>query len=149
MQIKRAKTDFLITAAELITNRLRGKSPGVFHRWLKDTVGQLEPRQPALIQTLATWPVIRVTLDKIVTLGQGNCSPALGYACRSELVRESCGRCPTWGFRGSPWDSRASSLLPHPTTLVNGYGTRPGRLRIAYLVRSFVRYGTVPVLRGE
>ncbi len=63
MQIKRAKTDFLILAAELITDRLRSKASGVFHRWLKDTVGRLEPRQPALIQTLADWPVMLATLN--------------------------------------------------------------------------------------
>jgi hypothetical protein len=50
-----------------------------------------------------------------------NCSPALGYACRSELARESHSepRNPHVGHH--PHDSRASSLLPHPTTLVNGY----------------------------
>jgi hypothetical protein len=63
MQISLGETDFLIAAAELITARLRGKRPGAFRRWLKDSVGKLESKQPEIIQTLAGWPVKLATLN--------------------------------------------------------------------------------------
>ncbi len=62
-QIKVGETDFLITAAELITKRLHDKRPGAFRRWLKDSVGKLAPTQPGIIQILASWPVVLATLN--------------------------------------------------------------------------------------
>ena len=63
MQISLGKTDFLIAAAELVTERLHGKRPGVFRGWLKDSVGKLAPTQPDIIQMLASWPVVLATLN--------------------------------------------------------------------------------------
>lgn len=62
-QISVGETDFLISAAELITARLRGKRPGAFRSWLKDSVGKLAPTKPEVIQTLASWPVTLATLN--------------------------------------------------------------------------------------
>ncbi|MDS4031327.1 MAG: HEAT repeat domain-containing protein [Candidatus Contendobacter sp.] len=63
MQINLGKTDFLISAAEFVTERLCGKRPGAFRRWLKDSVGKLAPTQPDIIQTLASWPITLATLN--------------------------------------------------------------------------------------
>lgn len=63
MQISLGKTDFLVAAAELVTERLHGKRPGAFRGWLKDSVGKLAPTQPDIIQTLASWPVMLATLN--------------------------------------------------------------------------------------
>lgn len=41
--IKLAQSGLLVTVAELVSSRLRNKSPGTYRRWLKDTVGNLEP----------------------------------------------------------------------------------------------------------
>jgi len=57
------ESDFLITAAELISQRLNGKSPGSFHRWLKDSIGTLTPTHPELIQILAESRIPLLTLN--------------------------------------------------------------------------------------
>ena len=62
-QIRVGETDFLIAAAELVTERLRGKRPGAFRGWLKESVGKLAPTQPEIIQTLASRPVKLATLN--------------------------------------------------------------------------------------
>ena len=62
-QIKSGAPDFLVSAAELITARLRGKSPGTYRGWLKDTVGKLSPTQPAILQILASFPGVLATLN--------------------------------------------------------------------------------------
>lgn len=62
-QIASGKTNFLISAAQDITDRLRSASPGVFRGWLKDTVGKLELRDRALIDALANLPGVLATLN--------------------------------------------------------------------------------------
>jgi len=63
LQIKRAKPDFLASAAELISSRLIAKSPATYRRWLKDSVGKLEPVQPEILQVLAGFPGLLATLN--------------------------------------------------------------------------------------
>lgn len=63
MQINLGKTDFLISAAEFVTERLRGKRLGAFRGWLKESIGKLAPTQPDIIQTLASWPAKLATLN--------------------------------------------------------------------------------------
>jgi ABC-type cobalamin/Fe3+-siderophores transport system ATPase subunit len=63
MQVRLAKPDFLVSAAELISSRLSSKSPGVYHRWLKDAVGALEPVQPEILRVLANFPGVLATLN--------------------------------------------------------------------------------------
>lgn len=63
MQIKPGKLDFLVASAELITGRLRSKSRGTYHRWLKDTVGKLQPKQPEVFQALAGLGGVLTTLN--------------------------------------------------------------------------------------
>ncbi|MFA4849976.1 MAG: HEAT repeat domain-containing protein [Methanoregula sp.] len=62
-QIESGETDFLISAAELITQRLKEKSPGIFRNWLKESVGSLTPQRKDIIETLAKWPIIFATLN--------------------------------------------------------------------------------------
>jgi hypothetical protein len=52
LQIGSGKPDFLVFAAELISEALRKKSPGTYHGWLKRTVGQLEPTSPSVLHLL-------------------------------------------------------------------------------------------------
>lgn len=61
--IATGETDLLVSAAETITARLRQKAPGVFHRWLRDTLGKLEPRHPEIAIELARWPGALATLN--------------------------------------------------------------------------------------
>jgi predicted NACHT family NTPase len=63
LQIKCANPDFLVSAAELVSGRLRGKSPGTYHRWLKDTVGELDPTHPEILNVLAAFPGVLATLN--------------------------------------------------------------------------------------
>ena len=62
MQVKLGTPDFLVTAAEVVSTRLCNRSLGVFHRWLKDTVGKLEPVQPEILNVLASLPGVLATL---------------------------------------------------------------------------------------
>ena len=56
-------TDFLIPAAEIISNRLKERRPGAYHRWLRDSVGKLETHDPRIISILSSWPVVIATLN--------------------------------------------------------------------------------------
>jgi hypothetical protein len=62
-QIKSNKTNFLISAAEDISKRLHSHSPGVFRGWLQNTVGDLEPKHPDILRSLATLPCVLATLN--------------------------------------------------------------------------------------
>lgn len=72
-QIASGKTKFLINAAQDIADCLRGKSPGVFRGWLKETVGKLELRDRALVDALANLPGVLATLnyDGLLSLATG------------------------------------------------------------------------------
>lgn len=62
-QIELREADFLVSAAEVVSGRLLAKSLGVYRRWLKDTVGKLEPVQPEILQVLASLPGVLATLN--------------------------------------------------------------------------------------
>lgn len=80
MQVKLGTPDFLVTAAEVVSTRLCNKSPGVFHRWLKDTVGKLEPVQPEVINVLraclACSPTVQVALSRPLSAARAGKSSA-------------------------------------------------------------------------
>ena len=52
MQIESHKTNFLISAAEDISQRLKAKSEGTFRGWLKDTIGKLSVKDSAIFDAL-------------------------------------------------------------------------------------------------
>lgn len=62
-QIESGDIDFLISAAELITQRLKGVRSGSFRGWLTNTVGSLKPQRKDIIETFAKWPIIFATLN--------------------------------------------------------------------------------------
>jgi hypothetical protein len=62
-QIKSGKTDFLISAAEHISHVLKQHSPGEFRRWLTETVGTLEIKDPDILDVLAALPGVLATLN--------------------------------------------------------------------------------------
>ncbi|WP_035601764.1 SIR2 family protein [Haloferula sp. BvORR071] len=53
----------LITVAEQITQILKGRSPGVFRGWLKDTIGALRSSNGEIIEILDRIPGILATLN--------------------------------------------------------------------------------------
>jgi hypothetical protein len=53
----------LIGAAEIISQRLRSQSPGVFRGWLKDSIGQLTVQNRALIDALQALGGLIATLN--------------------------------------------------------------------------------------
>lgn len=63
MQLKLGSTDMLIGAAEIISQRLRNQSPGVFRGWLKDSIGQLTVQNRALIDALQALGGLIATLN--------------------------------------------------------------------------------------
>ena len=63
LQIKSGKTDFLVNAAETVSQRMKGKSEGVFRGWLKETVGKLRVKNRAVIDALAPLPGVLATLN--------------------------------------------------------------------------------------
>ncbi|MCK6387811.1 MAG: SIR2 family protein, partial [Zoogloea sp.] len=62
-QLRLGETDLLITAAETVSQRLRGQSPGTFRGWLKDSIGQLKVQAPALIDALQALGGLIATLN--------------------------------------------------------------------------------------
>src|SRR5688500_7690094 len=63
MQSKSGKTNFLISAAEDISQRMQAKSPGVFRGWLKETIGKLQVNDRAILDALAALPGVLATLN--------------------------------------------------------------------------------------
>ena len=63
MQIESGETDFLITAAETISQRMKAKSSGVFRGWLKDTIGKLSIKDRTLPDAVAAIPGVLATLN--------------------------------------------------------------------------------------
>ena len=62
-EIRSGRPDFLIAAAENISQRLQSHSPGVFRGWLKDTVGALVPQHREVLDALAALPGVLATLN--------------------------------------------------------------------------------------
>ncbi len=62
-QIRCGETDLLISAAQLIEQRLRQKSDGTFRGWLKDTIGQLTVRDASLPKAIHALPGVLATLN--------------------------------------------------------------------------------------
>ncbi|HEX4416908.1 MAG TPA: SIR2 family protein, partial [Kofleriaceae bacterium] len=64
-QIESGKTDFLISAAENISMRLKKRAPGVFRGWLKDTIGQLKVNadRREVIEAVVALPGLLATLN--------------------------------------------------------------------------------------
>ena len=62
-QLKLGSTDMLIGAAEIISQRLRSRSPGVFRGWLKGSIGQLTLQDPALIDAVQALGGLIATLN--------------------------------------------------------------------------------------
>jgi hypothetical protein len=61
--IRSGKSDFLINAAEIISQRLKSRSDGVYRGWLKETVGSLTVQEPAIGQVLGEFPGLLTTLN--------------------------------------------------------------------------------------
>ena len=62
-QIRSGKVDFLINAAETVSQRLRDKGSGVFLGWLKQTVGRLTLRDRTIPNALGALPGVLATLN--------------------------------------------------------------------------------------
>ena len=63
MQIEGGETDFLINAAETISQRMKSKSEGTFRGWLKDTIGKLKVKDPTLLDAIKALPTMLATLN--------------------------------------------------------------------------------------
>ena len=62
-QIKSNKTNFLISAAEDISQRLQAHSTGTYRGWLRDTVGKLVPKHREILDALTALPGVLATLN--------------------------------------------------------------------------------------
>ena len=62
-QIKSKKTNFLISAAEDISQRLQAHSAGTYRGWLRDTVGKLVPKHREILDALTALPGVLATLN--------------------------------------------------------------------------------------
>ncbi len=62
LQIKSGKTNFLIAAAEDISQRMRTET-GVFLGWLKYTIGELQVMDRAILDAVAALPGVLATLN--------------------------------------------------------------------------------------
>ena len=61
--IRSGKTDFMISAAETITDRFKARSEGTFRGWLADTIGELKIQDATLLQDIAALPGLVATLN--------------------------------------------------------------------------------------
>lgn len=63
MQIRKGKTDIIITAAETISQRMKAKGDGTFRGWLKDTIGKLKIKDREILDAVAALPGVLATLN--------------------------------------------------------------------------------------
>ena len=63
MQTDSGELDFLISAAETISQRMKARSEGVFRGWLKDTIGKLTIKHRGLPDAIAKLPGLLATLN--------------------------------------------------------------------------------------
>ncbi len=68
LQIDSNDIDFMVSAGETISSRLRSKSPGIYHRWLKDSVGNLKPTKTEIVKVLSQLSRLLATLNYDTTL---------------------------------------------------------------------------------
>jgi hypothetical protein len=73
------KPDLMINAAEIITDRLKARSGGIFRGWLADTVGELRSQEATLLQDLAALPGLLATLNYDHLLEQVTGHPAITW----------------------------------------------------------------------
>ena len=63
LQVESEETDLIITAADTISQRMRAKSEGTFRGWLKETIGKLRVKHPAVLNALAALPGVLAALN--------------------------------------------------------------------------------------
>jgi hypothetical protein len=73
------KPDLMINAAEIITDRLKARSEGIFRGWLAETVGELRIQEATLLQDLAALPGLLATLNYDHLLEQATGHPAITW----------------------------------------------------------------------
>jgi hypothetical protein len=73
------KPDLMINAAEIITDRLKARSGGIFRGWLADTVGELRSQEATLLQDLVALPGLLATLNYDHLLEQVTGHPAITW----------------------------------------------------------------------
>jgi hypothetical protein len=77
--IRSGKTDFMISAAGMITDRLKGLSDGIFRGWLSDSIGQLKIQDRTLLQDIAALPGLVATLNYDHLLVEETGRPAITW----------------------------------------------------------------------
>jgi hypothetical protein len=77
--IRSGKTDFMISAAGMITERLKGLSHGIFRGWLSDSIGQLKLQDRTLLQDIAALPGLVATLNYDHLLVEETGRPAITW----------------------------------------------------------------------
>jgi hypothetical protein len=73
------KPDLMINAAEIITDRLKARSEGIFRGWLAETVGELRIQEATLLQDLAALPGLLATLNYDHLLERATGHPAITW----------------------------------------------------------------------
>ena len=61
--IRSRKTDFMISAAGMITERFKARSEGTYRGWLSGSIGQLKLQDRTLLQDIAALPGLVATLN--------------------------------------------------------------------------------------
>jgi hypothetical protein len=62
--IRSGNTDFMINAAEIITDRFKTRSQGTFRGWLEETIGVLQLQDADLLRDIANLPGLVATLNE-------------------------------------------------------------------------------------
>ena len=106
MQIKKGKTDFLVSAAQTISQRMNAKAPGAFRGWLKDTIGKLTIKDRKLLDAVAALPGVLATLNYDNLLEDATGKRAVTWLkaddvrkCSRALSRMRCCICTAGGQR--------------------------------------------------
>ena len=85
--IRSGKTDFMISAAETITTRFKGRSEGTFSGWLEETMGVLQLQDSNLLQDIGALPGLITTLNYDHLLEQATSLPTITWQ-ESDAVQE-------------------------------------------------------------
>jgi hypothetical protein len=77
--IRSGKTDFMISAAGMITERFKARSDGIFRGWLSDSIGQIKLQDRTLLQDIAALPGLVATLNYDHLLVEETGRPAITW----------------------------------------------------------------------
>lgn len=119
-QIKSKKTNFLISAAEDISQRLQAHSPGTYRGWLNDTVGKLVLKHREILDALTALPGVLATLNYDGLIEQASNRKAVTWLREAKVQAVLRREITDAVVHMHGWFDEPESVVPWPEFLCEG-----------------------------